>query len=596
MDQLEELKNKADIVQIISEYIPVKKAGRNYKALCPFHQEKTPSFIISPQLQIFKCFGCGVGGDVIKFVQLYERLEFWEAVETLAQKVGVKIQKTAPSRNELIKRKIYAINQQAAEFYHFLLNRHPIGKPALAYLSERGITQLSIKTFQLGFAPPHSQVIVKYLIEKKHYQPADLAASGLAIASTYRSGQLIDRFRSRIIFPIWDHRGNIIGFSGRTIPSLTRNSPEIAKYINTPETPVYHKGKSLFGLWQTKEEIKKKNQAIVVEGDFDLISCWQIGIKNAVALKGTAFTQEQALLIKRFADKLILALDEDAAGNEAVLKGVQLVEKEGLQVKVASLGSKFKDPDEAAQKDPNFLKKQIKRAENIWDFVIKLAIKRHGKKGPEALREVTRDTLPYLGQIENAVVRSYYLKKLSERLKIDEEAIAIEAERFRQYSSAASKIRATTTPQSPIQKDRREVLEQYLLELIFASPQPQKFLKPTIQKLFKTFRWQKVFTLAYQFSQKQKFEPQKFLAFLPEELKESFEKVFLSQDNQEEEFSKEIEKTIKQLKIIKAKDQLNRLSDQIAKEEGRKNQKKLKILEKKFSQLSQKLVELKSRG
>lgn len=598
MSQIEELKNKADIVQIISEYLPLKRTGRNYKALCPFHQEKTPSFIVSPQLQIFKCFGCGEGGDVIKFVQLYERLEFWEAAETVAQKVGFKLQRRGfSSKDELLKKKIYTINHQAAEFYHFLLTKHPIGKVALTYLSQRGINQESIKAFQLGFAPPHPQTIVKYLIQKKRHQLKDVLTAGLATYSAYHSNKLIDRFRSRIVFPIWDHRGNIVGFSGRIVPSLVKNPDQIAKYINTPETLVYHKSRILYGLWITKEEIKKENQAVVVEGDLDLVSCWQVGIKNVVALKGTAFTPEQAQLIKRFADKVILALDEDAAGSEATIRGVEIAEKEELEVRVATLGGKFKDPDEAAQKDPEFLKNRIKKAESIWQFVIKLAVRKHGKEDAEAVKKITQDVLPFLARIENSVVQAFYLKKLAEEIGIEEEVLSIEMEKLKtesRFSASTQNLSSVPTPTTPL--NRQEILEQYLLELIFASPNPKKFLKPQIQKLIKTFRWQKIFSLATKFSQKQKFSPKKFLSFLPEELKESFEKIFLAQPNWRNELQKEIEKTTKQLKILHLRELLGQLSTQIAQEEKNRDFKELRKLERKFSRLTQKLVELEEEG
>jgi len=347
MDQIEEVKKRTDIVDLISEYIALKKAGRNFKARCPFHEEKTPSFIVSPELQIFKCFGCGAGGDAIKFLQLYEKMEFWEAVEALAQRAGVKLIRRRVSRNEQAKRRLYEINSLVTEFYHFLLTKHEVGRTALGYLVRRGIKPESIETFKLGFSPKKAETITSFL-KKKGYAVPEILQAGVAVST--RRGSLLDRFRGRLIFPLYNHRGNVVGFSGRLIPGIPL--PEEAKYINTSETMIYHKGENLYGLWLTKREIQKKKKAIVVEGEFDLISSYQAGVTNIVALKGTAFTEDQARLINRFAETAILALDADLAGDEAVKRSAQVADSVGLDVRVTLLPEGFKNPDEVAKKEP----------------------------------------------------------------------------------------------------------------------------------------------------------------------------------------------------------------------------------------------------
>jgi len=296
-NQIEEVKGRTDIVDIIGERIELKKAGRNYKANCPFHGEKTPSFMVSPELQIFKCFGCGEAGDVFGFLEKYEGMEFSEALKYLADRAGIKLQKLHGGQSSE-KEKLIEINTQALRFYNYLLLSHPVGKKALDYLiNDRGLKKETIKEFQLGFSPQNSYPLQKYLIDKKKFEAKDIERAGIGIL---RGSGFYDRFGGRVIFPLFDHRGNPIGFSGRILPWDKR---ETGKYINSPETPIYHKSNVLFGLNLTRSFIKKKKTAIVVEGELDLISSWQAGIKNIVAIKGSALTDEQIGKIGAMAEK-----------------------------------------------------------------------------------------------------------------------------------------------------------------------------------------------------------------------------------------------------------------------------------------------------
>jgi len=588
MDQVEEIKSKVDIVDLISEYITLKKSGRNFKANCPFHGEKTPSFMVSPQLQIFKCFGCGESGDVIKFLELYERMEFVEALEFLAKRVGVTLKRTRQSGNELIKRKILEVNNEAAKLYHFILTKHPVGKNALQYITNRGITGKSLETFQVGFSPLNPEGLTRYLVDKKKFNPSEVIQSGLAIASSYNPGKVIDRFRGRIIFPLRDHRENIVGFSGRLVPGMIKNENQTGKYINTPETAAYHKSSNLYGLWLSKDEIKKKNQTIVVEGELDLISSWQIGIKNIVAIKGTAFTEDQTKIIKRFSDQIILALDEDFAGNNASLRSVQLAEKEGLEISAIDLKGKFKDPDEAAQGKPQFLIKAIEKAVPVWDFVIKTISKKYDQTTIAGKKKILSEALPFLSGIENEVVKSHYLRKLAQALAVDTESVLIEAEKTYQkqfYTPQASSPTASQ-PSTP----RREVLETYLLGLIFSTSDPKKYLTEENKKLFKSHRWTRIFSLGKEFFYKKKYDPGKFLALLPEELKPKFAELFFTQDQEEPE--KEIDQVALELKKLAIKESLNDLSIKITKAEKEGGQKSIEALEKEFARKASKLVEL----
>src|SRR4030042_2577005 len=371
-DQASEVKEKTDIVAILSEYLDLKKSGRNFKALFPFHSEKTPSFMVSQELQIFKCFGCGEGGDVYDFLQKYEGMDFYEALKYLANRVGVKL-KTLSSGQKGEKERFYEINSFAQRFYNYLLTRHPVGKKALSYLiRDRKLKIETINTFGLGYSPDNPYALKRYLSDKKKIPQKDLIEAGLVFA---KEGRVFDRFRRRVIFPLHDHRGNVLGFAGRILP--TENNKDLAKYINSPETLLYHKSNILYGLNITKKDIRERGFAVIVEGELDMISSWQVGVKNGVAIKGSALTQEQIKLLSRYTQSVILALDADVAGDMAARRGIQIAEKEGLEIKVARF-RKYKDPDDLAKKDPRKLPLYINNAIGIWDFYVDSAFERLG--------------------------------------------------------------------------------------------------------------------------------------------------------------------------------------------------------------------------
>ncbi|MGH7245370.1 MAG: DNA primase, partial [Candidatus Levyibacteriota bacterium] len=319
MDQVSEIRNKIDIVALIQEFVPLKKMGRNFKANCPFHGEKTPSFVVSPERQIWHCFGCNKGGDVYTFLMEYEHMEFPEALRILADRAGVRLVNQAFDTGVSSKKEtIYKLNRLAAEFYHYLLVKHQLGKIALSYVLERRhIKTQTLNTFLLGFAPQTGNALTTYLVKKKGYKKEDILEAGLA---TQRGSQLYDFFQGRLMFPLFDHRDNIIGFSGR----ILEDNEKTSKYINTRDTLAYHKGMTFFGLNSAKQAIKKEQNAILMEGEFDVISSFQEGITNAVAVKGTALTQDQVSLLARFTPMISLCFDTDSAGQEAFKRSLPL--------------------------------------------------------------------------------------------------------------------------------------------------------------------------------------------------------------------------------------------------------------------------------
>ena len=410
-DQVAEVKAKTDIVSIISERIELKKAGRNYKANCPFHGEKTASFMVSPELQIFKCFGCSEAGDVFSFLEKFEGMEFPEALKYLADRAGVKLTRgTFGDSTE--KEQLIEINIQTLKFYNYMLTNQPVGKRALDYLlKDRGLKMEIIKEFQLGYSPENSYPLSNFLIGKKKFSPKMIQTAGIGIPS---GANIYDRFSGRVIFPLFDHRGNPIGFAGRVLPWDKRDT---GKYINSPETPLYHKSSVLFGLNLTRPLIKKKKVAIVVEGELDLISSYQAGIKNVVAIKGSALTEDQVRLLSRFAPKFILALDSDFAGDAAARRGISVAENSGVEVKVAKITG-FKDPDEAARGNIDSFKFDLIHAEGVWDFLIDSVMKRFNAETGEGKAKISKELVPILSEIEDKIVQSHYAKRCCREISV----------------------------------------------------------------------------------------------------------------------------------------------------------------------------------
>jgi len=599
VDQLEEIKSKIDLVQFISSYIPLKKAGRNFKALCPFHTEKTPSFIVSPERQIWKCFGCGLGGDVFRFLMEYEKMDFGEALRFLAKKTGVVLKSYQPTESEAEKEKLYQINHLAAEFFHYLLLNHPAGKPALDYILGRGITKDSLKLFKIGYAPSLWDGLQKFLVGKKGYKPEELEKAGLVIPSSkfppnrgVQSSKFYDRFRHRLMFPLSDHRGNICGFAGRALDPEAKE----AKYINTPETLIYHKSDLLYPLNLTKEEIKKENRAVVVEGELDAISSFQIGVKNIVAIKGSALTENQVKLLKRFAENLVLALDADIAGDSAARRGIEIADKEGLNIRVVEL-EKYKDPDEAAQKEPKYYKEKIKRAIPFYDYLIDSAFKRFIGDTPESKKKIGEEIVPVLAKIENEIVKNHYIKKLAQRLEVDEEAILIQ---IKKYQAISPFVKA-----SPVsfkkQKSRQELLEEYLLALCFQSGKIEFLLDEQAEDFFQLPGHRRLIELLKNFTKTRKFSSAEFFKSLPQELTSIFNNFYLLdlKDDLEDPswVEEEVTKTKVEIEILKTERDLENFSKKMRdlEEEGKIGSREWKELQEEFRLLSSRLASLKAR-
>jgi len=581
MDQVSEVREKIDIVSFISEYLPLKKLGRNFKANCPFHNEHTPSFVVSPERQIWHCFGCGKGGDAFTFLMEYENMEFPEALRALAKKTGVTLKENSFQKNEYSeKEKIYTINNQALKFYKYILNTHAAGKKALEYLTDkRKISKAIIDTFEMGFSPNTGSSLSDYLIKKKGYKNKDLILAGVSFD---RNGKLYDFFRGRIIFPLFDHRGNVTGFSARGI-----TDDQTPKYINTRETAVYHKGSMFFGLNNAKDEIKQKQDAIIVEGEFDAISLFSIGIKNVVAIKGTALTEGQVALLSRFTPKVTLCLDQDSAGFEATKRSLEVLEKKGLTASIVVLKD-AKDPDEAIKANENLFKKELKENIGIYDYLIDVFLEKNNKNTADGKKSITDNLLPLFGNISNEVVKEHYIKKLSSSLDISSESLNKEIEKLARKGQE-DKI---TIPQKT-SRTRREILEEYMLSLIIQNENPKEVLeenkKDLLEYKFETLTFGKILQNLFSFFEKHdKFDEKIFAKSLSNELLKYFDTCFifpLPKFASKEKAEEEIGKVAKELLYLYIKDRVRILSDEIKESEKDKSGKETENLKKEFTRL-----------
>lgn len=477
MDPKDEVKAKVDIVEVVSSYLPLKKSGRNFAALCPFHGEKTPSFMVSAERQAFKCFGCGEAGDVFTFLEKMEGWDFRETLEELAKRTGVKLKSYGSSPQTKLKERILAINKLASKFYSYILFEHAQGKVARDYLLARGIKKPSWEKFGLGYAPAGWENILKFL-EKKGFTHPEIATSGLIVGRQKQNpltskdaiqGNYYDRFRERIIFPIKDAKGQTLGYSARLI-----QEGKEAKYINSPDTPIFNKGSVLFGLDVGKSAIRDKNQAVLVEGEFDVISANQVGCENAVASKGTALTDKQVALLSRYCDNVILAFDMDRAGDAASRRGIELLDHADLTVNVASLG-KYQDPDEFCQKDPVGFKKALSSALNIYDFFIDSAIKRHDAKVAIGKKNIGREVIPVISKIADDLVRAHYIERLAKVLDLETAFVADAVSKKRNDLFVKEPERPSASLSTDLDSKRPQIgKEDYFLALFVLQKQVEK--------------------------------------------------------------------------------------------------------------------------
>lgn len=584
---IEEIKKKLDIVAFINSFIPLRRAGRNYKSLCPFHQERTPSFVVSTDRQIWHCFGvCQEGGDLIKFLMKWENITFIEALRELAEKAGVKLTKVNfEDKFWKKKEKIIGINLLAAEFFEFILHKTRFGEKAVEYLKRRSLDAKTIRNFQLGYAPASWDSLLNFL-KKKKYNEDDIFESGLLVKS--ERGSLYDRFRGRLTFPIKDARGNVIGFSGRVLEEAVKE----AKYINTPETLLYHKRETLFGINLAKQTVKKENNIFLVEGEFDVISPYQLGIENIVAIKGSAVTREQLMFLKRFTNKITLALDSDTAGEEAVRKGIEEAENLEFDVRVVSFDF-AKDPDEAVRKDPIKFKRTLKNSIPFYDFIINLSQKKNPTNDPYSKKQIAEEVTVFVEKIKNPIVQSHYIKKIALLLDVSETSIEaliriMRRNRLRRFTISTQKKTASGMI-------REIIIQKYLLSIIFQSEDPYQ----RAQEIFKIFdiddfsvpAYQKIYQLFFNFKEKQeRFYLNSFIEKLAPELRPTFDELYLFASTEIEVKNEKIEKLVYEAKRYSLKRKISKLLASEIPDE--KEKESLRQINKELTQVEKKIVTL----
>ena len=580
--QIEEIKNKLDIVGLVNEYAPLKKAGRNYKALCPFHNEKTASFMVSPDRQIFKCFGCSEGGDIFAFYKRIEGVEFGEAMKVLANRAGVRLKEFKPTRAEQQKETLFKAHELASRFYHHLLTKHPVGKKALDYLKARGVKQKSIDDFQLGFAPEKESPLVDYL-KKKEFSIQDITISGLGTVST---GKPRDWFRGRIMFPISDTSGRCVAFSGR---ALGNTEP---KYLNSPETPVFSKSKALYGINLAKANIQKEKTAVLVEGNLDVISSFQVGVTNVVAPLGTSLTETQVEILRRWAENLLFAFDTDLAGDAAAKRAINIAENVDMNIRIVQLSS-GKDPDDLIRKDPLLWKKAVKSAVPIYDYYIESAIKNYGVEGAEAKRKIAAEVLPQIAAINNDIFKAHYLQLIASRLRVEEDVLREALKKYQAGEKMPPSIKEILD--RPLNETRATLIEKYLLALILQSARLPDYIS---EKLFEELKYREIFKILKSFYEKEgKLKIKALGKSVPEALLPEFDELLLFEVSEEiltEEAAveKEINYCSLRLKELNLRTKLKDLSLAIKQAESVGNQPRVAALSTQFRNLSRALVSL----
>ncbi|MBD3250530.1 MAG: DNA primase [Candidatus Pacebacteria bacterium] len=485
MSQVNQVKQANDIVDVLSERLDLKRAGSSYKAVCPFHNESTPSFFVNQEMQRYKCFGCAESGDVIEFLEKYEGMSFLEALKYLADRAGIVLKQYHRTQADEQRETLLGILDLAKQYYHYLLTKHELGKKAQNYLESRQTTNDSIKLFGLGYAPEGWRNLYQYLVKKKKYKPEMIEQAGLIIKS--KNGRYYDRFRDRIMFPLKNHRGQVVGFSGRAL----EKDDKTPKYINSPETDLYHKSEMLFGYSELFSAIREKRELVLVEGEFDVISSAQAHVNYIAAIKGSALTEEQIKLIKRTVDKVTLCLDSDQAGVKATLRAIELIKNTELDLRVIDLSQLptdlgVNDVDDLARKKPDLWRQTVKNSISPYDFLIRIGLRNYDQSTPEGKRKIIDFLAPALNNISHQVEKDFYLQKVSEKLGVRTSLVAQDVEQFGQLNQGRSsdsfnqsvrssqgnqKNTHSTESQKMVSKQKK--LEQYLFYLLLRSDSGQ---------------------------------------------------------------------------------------------------------------------------
>lgn len=563
--QIQEVKEATDIMAIIGERITLQRSGRNLRAVCPFHSEKSPSFFVTPDLQVFRCFGCGERGDVFTFLEKYEGMTFPESLKYLADRAGIKLEEFQKTADDSQRERLLEILELAKEYYHFLLTKHELGEPGRVYLKDRQLTNETVKVFQLGYALDAWDGLIKYLVGKKKYAILDLEAAGLVIlrSNSQKGSTAIrdyyDRFRGRLIFPLHDHRGRVVGFSGRVLEKVVKE----AKYINSPETILYHKSKMLFGFSQHFRALREQQSVIVVEGEIDVLSSAQAHVMNVVAIKGSALTREHVELLKRAVDTIILSLDTDSAGIEATKRAITLIQQfEGIRLRVLpATVLEGKDPDEIARNNPKGWREAIKKSVSAYQFLIDAAFNQFDLETGEGKQQVVSALSPVISAIPHAVERAHYVTLIANRLGVSESLLQQDLFRTVNKHFNKSSVNDASTHISSKESEPVTSTEEFVFAMLLhlndteilegaKLVSPDWLTSPALRQLLSSLRvWVGPFSL------------QSFAKKLPPELAGISSTLYFSVLSEEPTKLKDFRSALSKLKQVQITDQLKQLSE-----------------------------------
>lgn len=457
MDEIEEIKQRIDIADLVGHYVTLKKAGANFKGLCPFHHERSPSFMVNAERQMFKCFGCQKGGDIFTFIQEIEHIEFGDALRMLADRANVTLtprKQPKPGQAPSEKSRYYQINEAASLFFHHLLTGHSVGKAALEYLRDRKITDATIKEWRIGYAP-RKKVLTELLLKK-----------GFTKEEIERAGKP-DMFYERIIFPIFDVMGNVVGFTGRI---LGQGEP---KYLNTPESPIFHKSRILFGLEKAKKAIKETNRVILSEGQMDVIGAHQAGTENVVATSGTALTQDHLRILSRYEADIVFAFDADSAGQTATKKAIEMAAADQLPIKIIPIPAPHKDIGDIVEKQPDLWRELSAKPVPAIQWQIDTVLSKYRHKNIERKlsidekKRVAKEVVPVLVRISDPIEQAHYIQVLARRLDVKEDIIQ---QAMNQLKPKDSRFGNKNAPIETVRERRQLSTEETLLGLLELTP------------------------------------------------------------------------------------------------------------------------------
>lgn len=541
MDEVEQIKSRLDIAEVIGNYIELKKAGRNYKAFSPFHQEKNPSFMVSPEKNIWHDFSTDEGGDIFTFVMKMEGINFTEALEMLAQKAGVSLKPRSLSqkKDKSQKNRLFLANEMAMKYYQLTLSKN---KTAFEYLTEkRGLSKNTIRDFCIGYAPQSWDALSNFMY-KRGFSHQELKLAGLS-KSKSGNNKIFDTFRGRITFPIFDTLGRCIGFSAR----ILGNESDVAKYINTNQTLIYNKSTAIFGLSIAKDNIRSKDEVIIVEGNMDVIGLYNQGQKNAVAISGTSLTKEQLVTLSRTTKNIKICFDSDQAGLSATIRAIELAGGMDIKLMVINLGD-TKDPDELIKKDKKLWQKLVKNAKYGLDFLLEFAKSQNDLQTAVGKKAYSNFLLPIVGLLSDEVERDHYIKLLSEKLNVSYESVKNKSQNTKLIKNfVQDSDKKEIGSFSKEKRSKNTIVEENILKLFLAFP----YTRSAIEDI----NLDDVSKANKPIFKKISDNPQSSLEYLAKQLKEGQNYVKILALKGEEEFSNESEQDLR----VEAYAQVHRL-------------------------------------